>query len=163
MLFFIYVYITGCTARVSSHAPRRCVDKVSCGEKVTGLSESHWTGSSESQVLCLAIGSETCTQSVPLCLRSPCLCVCLFVFNLVLTDISTCLAVQRKTMFFCAEHYYSLEPEGNNNFFVKNERIGWGGGLGRAEVAGDIKVRDASEGSLHDTHSPGLCVSQICF
>lgn len=35
-----------------------------------------------------------------------------------------------------------LEPEGNNNFFVKNERIGGGGG--RAEVAEDIKVRSAS-------------------
>lgn len=53
-----------------------------------------------------------------------------------------------------------LEPEGKNNFFVKNERIGGSGG--RAEVAEDIKVRGASVGSLHDTHSPGLCISQMC-
>lgn len=66
--------------------------------------ESHWTGSSESWVLCLAIvGLETCTQWAPLRLRSPCfLCASLFVFNLALIEISTCLAVQRETMFFCA-------------------------------------------------------------
>lgn len=48
-----------------------------------------------------------------------------------------------------------LEPEGNNNFFVKNERIGGGGG--RAEVAEDIKVRGAPS-----VGSPGLCISQMC-
>lgn len=48
-----------------------------------------------------------------------------------------------------------LEPGGNNNFFVKNERIGGGGG--RAEVAEDIKVRGAPS-----VGSPGLCISQMC-
>lgn len=49
-------------------------------------------------------------------------------------------------MPFCTEEnnvlLCMLEPEGNNNFFVKNERIGGGGG--RAEVAEDIQVRGAS-------------------
>lgn len=48
------------------------------------------------------------------------------------------------------------EPKGNNNFFVKNDRIGRGGGAGRAEVSVNIQVRGAYVGSSYDTHSPGL-------
>lgn len=53
---------------------------------------------------CVAlIGLETRTLSAPQYLRSSSLLyVCPFVFHLVLVENSTCLAVQRETMFFCA-------------------------------------------------------------
>lgn len=72
--------------------------------------------------------------STPRYLRSSCfLCVCPFVFNQGLMENSICLAVQRKTMFFCA-----CLSQKRIKISVKNAKLGRGGGVGRAEVAEEI-------------------------
>lgn len=165
---FIHAYITDYTARVSSHALRRHVDKRSVERKSVNCLRTRVPGQDpqDRARFCLDIvGLEICAWSSPLYLRSSYfLCVYPFVFFF----FPLCFQSRSYGKFHlpcCTEEnnvlLCMLEPKGNNHFFVKNDRISWGGSVGRAEVTVNIYFRDAYVGCPYDTHSPGLYISDM--